>query len=73
MDAARYLACVVGRAHALQMDADARRRWRAEMGRGHDQDLDAPNWLWESVAELAARHELGYLDHCRRYALAGAT
>ncbi len=69
VEAARYLAFVVGRAHARQMDLDTRRNWRAELARGHSNDLDAPGWLWESVAGLAARHELGYLDHCRRHAL----
>ena len=67
--AARYLAYVVGRAHALQMDAEQRASWRSVLAHDHTDDLDAPGWLWTSVAELAARHELGYLDHCRRYAL----
>ena len=72
VQAARYLAYVVGRAHARQMDDDARNAWRGEMKSGHDGDLDAPNWLWESVVALAARHEAGYLEHCRRYALQAA-
>ena len=25
--------------------------------------------LWNSVVELMASHESGYLEHCRRYAL----
>lgn len=70
--AARYLAYVVGRAHARQLDEDARSAWRAELKRGHAGDLDAPGWLWESVVALAARHEAGYLEHCRRYALQAA-
>lgn len=30
--------------------------------------LDAPNWLWLSVVELIGRHEVAYLEHCRKYA-----
>ncbi len=67
--AARFLAAVVGKAHARQMDARARRSWRAEVGRNHSKSLEAPSWLWTSVVELVAAHEAGYLNHCRRYAL----
>ncbi len=69
VEAARYLAYVVGRAHARQMDASTRSAWRGELKTRHVGDLDAPNWLWSSVVDLAARHEAGYLEHCRRYAL----
>ncbi len=72
VQAARYLAYVVGRAHARQMDEATRSAWRGELKRGHDADLDAPGWLWDSVVALAARHEAGYLEHCRRYALQAA-
>jgi uncharacterized protein (DUF2252 family) len=69
--AAHYLAFVVGRAHARQMDNAERREWhRALTARGHAA-LDAPSWLWESVVDLASGHEAGYLKHCRRYALGG--
>lgn len=69
--AAQYLAFVVGRAHARQMDKAARADWsRALTVRGHAA-LDAPSWLWESVVDLASGHEAGYLEHCRRYALGG--
>ena len=67
--AARYLAQVVGKAHARQMDAPARRSWLAELKRGRSKSLDAPSWLWRSVVELVASHEQGYLEHCRRLAL----
>jgi uncharacterized protein (DUF2252 family) len=67
--AARYLAYVVGRAHARQMDRPTRRAWSQELQRRHSSDLEAPNWLWTSVVGLAAMHEEGYLEHCRRYAL----
>jgi uncharacterized protein (DUF2252 family) len=68
--AARYLAWVVGRAHARQMNADDRRAWRAALRAHRQNDLDAPLWLWRSVVELSGSHEVGYLQHCRDYALA---
>jgi uncharacterized protein (DUF2252 family) len=64
----RYLAAVVGRAHARQMDASTRRSWRAELGRARSKSLDAPSWLWASVLSLIAHHETAYLEHCRQYA-----
>ena len=68
--AARYLAGVVGKAHARQMDAAARKGWAAELGRNQSRTLDAPGWMWRSVVELIASHETAYLEHCRRYATA---
>ena len=68
--AAHYLAFVVGKAHARQMDREARRRWMILLESDRRGMIDAPSWLWESVVALAGRHESGYLDHCRRYALA---
>jgi uncharacterized protein (DUF2252 family) len=65
---AHYLAYVVGRAHARQMDGATRRAWRADFRRGHSKSLNAPSWLWDSVVELVSSHEAGYLEHCRRYA-----
>jgi uncharacterized protein (DUF2252 family) len=65
---AGYLAGVVGRAHARQMDQATRRSWKAELARNRSKTLDAPSWLWLSVVELMASHEAAYLDHCRRYA-----
>ncbi|MHB8286802.1 MAG: DUF2252 family protein [Caulobacteraceae bacterium] len=70
--AARYLAYVVGHAHARQMDESTRDHWRRELVRRRPAELDAPNWLWSSVVELSASHEAGYLEHCRRYAMATA-
>lgn len=67
--AARYLARVVGRAHARQLDDAARARWRAELGRSNSKSLEAPSWLWNSVVDLVGTHERAYLDHCRRFAL----
>ena len=68
--AARYLAAVVGKAHARQMDRAARAQWRKVLASRRANGIDAPSWLWESVVDLAGSHEVGYLEHCRRYALA---
>jgi uncharacterized protein (DUF2252 family) len=67
--AARYLASIVGRAHASQMDNKARKAWRATLRRNRSKVLDAPSWLWCSVVELVAHHETAYLEHCRQFAL----
>lgn len=70
MRAARFLAHVVGKAHARQMSDSDRQRWSGELARGRrSRTLDAPAWLWNSVVDLAAMHEKAYLEHCRRYAL----
>jgi uncharacterized protein (DUF2252 family) len=66
---AHYLAWVVGVAHARQMDAASRTAWRRMLARQHSKRLSAPSWLWRSVVELVAAHEMAYLEHCRRYAL----
>jgi uncharacterized protein (DUF2252 family) len=66
---ARYLAYVVGLAHARQMNRGDRQAWRRELEKNHRGALEAPHWLWSSIVHLAARHEEGYLEHCRRYAL----
>jgi uncharacterized protein (DUF2252 family) len=68
--AARYLAFVVGKAHARQLSADLRHDWYVALQAGRTSSIDAPSWLWESIVALAARHEAGYLEHCRRYAIA---
>jgi uncharacterized protein (DUF2252 family) len=67
--AARYLAAVVGTAHARQMDVSARSQWRRVLDRNRSKRLDAPSWLWSSVVDLMVSHEAAYLEHCRRYAL----
>jgi uncharacterized protein (DUF2252 family) len=54
------------------MDEATRAGWRDEVMRGTDGGEQAPSWLWSSVVELAGRHEVGYLQHCRRYATAEA-
>lgn len=68
-NAARFLAAVVGKAHARQMDSDTREEWRSELSRSRTKTVDAPSWLWASVVELIASHEVAYLEHCRKYAL----
>jgi uncharacterized protein (DUF2252 family) len=73
MKAARFLASVVGKAHARQMDGATRDRWHGELGRNRSKSLDAPSWLWSSIVDLVSSHESAYLEHCRRYALARAT
>lgn len=73
MKIAHFLAAIVGRSHARQLDDSTRRSWRRELGRGHSKRLDAPSWLWSSVVALLADHEAGYLEHCRKHAMeAGA-
>jgi uncharacterized protein (DUF2252 family) len=67
--AAHYLALVVGRAHARQMDAAIKASWLGELARNRSATLDAPSWLWSAIVELIQSHEAAYLNHCRRYAL----
>lgn len=62
-----YLASVVGRAHARQMDGATRRQWKTELGNGRSRIRDAPSWLWRSVIDLLVDHEKAYLEHCRTY------
>jgi uncharacterized protein (DUF2252 family) len=69
IEAATYLAYVVGIAHARQLTLDQRLAWRQQLVSGQDGDLDAPSWLWRSIVDLAGAHETGYLEHCRRFAL----
>ena len=69
VNSARYLAEVVGKAHARQMDASTRREFAASLKHGKAASADTPSWLWSSVVALASAHETAYLEHCRRYAL----
>jgi uncharacterized protein (DUF2252 family) len=72
VEVAEFLARMVGRGHARQMDAAEREQWLAELRRNQSNSLDAPSWLWNSVVDLVAAHEAAYLQHCRRYALSDA-
>ena len=72
MGVAEFLAHVVGRGHARQLDDGRRAEWLAELGRSRSKSLDAPSWLWNSVVDLVASHEAAYLQHCRRWAMTDA-
>lgn len=69
METARFLASVVGRAHARQMDVSTRKQWISTLNKQQGRDINAPSWLWSSVVELAGAHEMAYLEHCRQFAL----
>jgi uncharacterized protein (DUF2252 family) len=64
---AAFLAYVVGRGHARQLDAAGRTRWAKTLRGARTKSLDAPSWLWNSVVDLVALHEAAYLEHCRHY------
>jgi uncharacterized protein (DUF2252 family) len=66
---ARALARVLGLAHARQMALADKNEWIRQLEGSATRWLEAPSWLWSSVAELVGVHERAYLDHCRRYAL----
>ncbi|MBU6222696.1 MAG: DUF2252 family protein [Planctomycetes bacterium] len=72
MRLARFLATVVGKAHARQMDEPTRKSWQEVLSGHRSKTLDAPSWLWASVVDLLATHEKAYLEHCRRYATESA-
>jgi uncharacterized protein (DUF2252 family) len=69
VEASRFLAGVVGRAHARQLNPAQRKKWVSLLNGRRVKALDAPGWLWTSIVELVAAHEAEYLEHCRRYAL----
>ena len=70
---AAFLAYVVGRGHARQLDAAGRTRWAKTLRGSRTKSLDAPSWLWNSVVDLIALHEAAYLEHCRHYAQVNQT
>jgi uncharacterized protein (DUF2252 family) len=72
MRLARFLATVVGKAHARQMDEPTRKSWQEVLNGHRSKTHDAPSWLWASVVDLLATHEKAYLEHCRRYATESA-
>ena len=69
-EVARFLARVVGKAHARQMNEADRRAWLGVLRGRRSKTLDAPSWLWKSVIPLISSHEAAYLEHCRRFVLA---
>jgi len=62
---AEFLAHVVGRGHARQLNAMDRAEWLSDLQRNRSKSLDAPSWLWNSVVDLVGAHEAAYLQHCR--------
>jgi uncharacterized protein (DUF2252 family) len=66
---AGFLAYVVGRAHARQMDSRQRREWTKCLAINKAKAVKAPSWLWTSVVELLISHEKAYLEHCRLFAM----
>ena len=52
INAARFLAAVVGQAHARQLDRATRLAWRKAMQQKHSKTLDAPSWFWTSIVDL---------------------
>ncbi|MEG3125919.1 DUF2252 family protein [Sphingomonas sp. GB1N7] len=68
--AASYLSFVVGEAHARQLSDKARLAWRDKL-MARDGELDASSWLWQAIVAMAGAHEVGYLEHCRRFAVNG--
>jgi uncharacterized protein (DUF2252 family) len=68
-DVARFLAGVVGTAHASQMDREMCGKWLSALRGRYSKSLDAPAWLWSSLLDLIAVHERAYLEHCRKHAL----
>jgi uncharacterized protein (DUF2252 family) len=72
MKAASFLAGVVGKAHARQMDEATCKSWSNELDRHRPKSLEAPSWLWSSVVSLIGSHEMAYLEHCRKYSMQAA-
>ena len=56
MEVARYLAQVVGNAHARQMDHSTRASWLKVLRRNRSKTIDAPPWLWNSIVDLVGSY-----------------
>ncbi len=69
---AEFLAHIVGRAHARQLDDPARAAWIHTLHQNRPANHDAPTWLWQTLLDLIATHEAAYLDHCRTWAFPDA-
>jgi uncharacterized protein (DUF2252 family) len=61
----RYLASVVGVAHARQLEPPECADWLERFRKGSAAHLEAPAWLWAAVVDLVALHEGSYLEYCR--------
>jgi uncharacterized protein (DUF2252 family) len=70
VNAARFLAGVVGGAHARQLDPAACKEWHRALARNRSKRLSAPSWLWSGVVELTVSHAATCLEHCRKCARA---
>ncbi|BCG86529.1 hypothetical protein MesoLj113c_26390 [Mesorhizobium sp. 113-3-9] len=67
---AHHLGAILGLSHRQQMTDAVWQSWTKDLRRSANAKADAPSWLWASVVDLLASHELAYLEHCRRFALA---
>lgn len=70
--AANFLAGVVGKAHARQMDKKTRTDWARELMLDRTKSWTLRHGSGPRVVDLVASHEAAYLNHCRHYALDGA-
>jgi uncharacterized protein (DUF2252 family) len=68
----RYLASVVGVAHARQLDPSECADWLEGFRKGSAEHLATPAWLWAAVVDLVALHEGSYLEYCREHGSAVA-
>ncbi len=66
---ARYLAFILGTAHARQLEFGARSAWLLDLRGARSAAIDAPSWLWKAVIALMTVHQQAYLEHCREAAL----
>ncbi len=66
--AARYLAALLGRAHAVQMSQDDRREWAHELERGRSAEANTSNWLRQYLVALMTIYQAAYLEHCQEVA-----
>jgi uncharacterized protein (DUF2252 family) len=63
--AGEYLAAVVARAHARQLQVPEAAAWLAEFRKKTAKATEVPTWLWSSVVDLVSEHEGAYLEQCR--------
>jgi len=61
---AGFLATVLARAHANQMNGSTRKAWKRKITHRRRRKRGARSWLWTNVVELMTRHERAYLEHC---------
>ena len=61
------LASILGQAHGRQMRRNERTSWGRTLRSATTKSLDVPSCLWTAIVRQLARHEEGYLAHCRRH------